>query len=83
MEQIQVGEFTLESDGKTVSGPAAYMNERGSAKLRAILSGHDTGFNTMLMFAAPERLLQTILIALQTDYAGWKGMQQFHQSFRA
>lgn len=71
-----VGEFSF--DGTSVAGPAQYMREQGSAKLDSICSGNDAGFNAMLAVRAgkSDDLETLILVALQTNYAGWKGMQQ-------
>lgn len=67
----KVGEFTY--DGKTVSGPEQYMKERGSAKLDSICSGNDVGFNAMMACRPGGDLETLVLVALQTNYAGWKG----------
>lgn len=69
-----VGQFTY--DGQSVSGPAEYMREQGSAKLDSILAGEAAGFNAMLAVRPDVDLETMVLIALQTDYAGWKGTRQ-------
>lgn len=71
---VKVGEF--KSDGKSVWGPERYMKEQGNAKLDSICSGEDVGFNTMMMAKPDVPLVNMILVALQTDYAGWKGLNQ-------
>lgn len=64
-----VGKFTLHEDGR-LSGPADYMR-----------NGFDQEeiFKSAALMAqfAPASCDETslFLIALQTDYAGWKGMQ--------
>ena len=69
----QAGRFTM-TDGM-LQGPAEYMQEQGNAKLDRILAGTDAGFNAMQSFQPDTELL--ILVALQTDYAGWHGMKTF------
>lgn len=68
-----VGQFTL--DGSSISGPAQYMTEQGNAFIDKCLKGESVVFNAGLQFSPdPETAL---LVAVQTDYAGWKGMQPF------
>ncbi len=70
-----VGEFSF--DGKHVSGPARFMKEVGSAKLDSMTSGTDAGFNAMLACAPKgSDLVTVVLVALQTAFAGWKGLNQ-------
>ncbi len=68
-----VGAFSY--DGTTLSGPAAYMTEQGDAKVAAILAGTDVVFN-MGLDLSPDPIT-AFLVALQTDYAGWKGSRDF------
>ncbi len=70
-----VGRFYIE-DG-ALYGPALYMQEQGDAKLAGILAGTDTVFN-MTAHYSPD-LETAILVALQTDYAGWAGARQLIQ----
>lgn len=75
MAKKTVGQFEIE-DG-TLTGPKQYLEEQGDAKVARMLSGNDAGFNAMCM-ARPDADVEAIfLVALQTDYAGWLGMQQF------
>ncbi|MGH9821658.1 MAG: hypothetical protein ACREDR_00145 [Blastocatellia bacterium] len=73
----QVGQFKIE--GGTLYGPSRYMAEQGSAKLDAILDGEDVVFNVGCTIA-PD-IETAILVAMQTDYAGWIGKRQFLASF--
>lgn len=68
----EVGQFSIE-DG-TFSGPAEYMREQGNAKLDGILAGTDTAFNLCAGFSPDTET--AILVAMQTDYAGWIGMRE-------
>jgi hypothetical protein len=69
-----VGRFTLDDDGG-LSGPKEYMEEQGNAKLDAILDGKDAIF-LATAHLSPD-METAILVALQTDYAGWKGVRDF------
>lgn len=74
----QVGAFTI--DNGLLSGPALYMEEQGNSKLERILSGNDTVFNASVLHS-PD--IETgILVAMQTDYAGWLGQQELVRCFR-
>lgn len=74
----QVGVFTIENG--TLSGPAKYMAEQGNQKLARITSGEDVVFNASLLHS-PD--VETgILVAMQTDYAGWLGMQELVLCFK-
>ncbi len=70
-----VGAFTY--DGTTLTGPAAYMAEQGDAKVEAILAGTDVVFNYGMQSGASPDPITAFLVALQTDYAGWKGSRDF------
>lgn len=73
MAKITVGRFEYE-DG-AISGPAEYMNEKGNAKLDGILAGTDVVFN---MSAGYSPNIETaVLVAMQTDFAGWHGSRSF------
>lgn len=68
---MTVGRFKIE--GGALYGPATYMTEQGDAKLSRILDGADTVFN-MTAHLSPN-IETAILVAMQTDYAGWAGMR--------
>lgn len=65
-----VGQFTLHADG-ALSGPAAYLQERGETLLKEVLAGDDPIFNATATFSPDPTT--ALLVRLQTDYAGWKG----------
>jgi hypothetical protein len=67
-----VGRFTI--DGETISGPAEYMREQGNARLDRILAGKDTVFN-LSSHLSPD-VETAVLVALQTDFAGWLGARE-------
>jgi len=70
----KVGRFEMDTETGSIAGPAEYMEERGSAKLRAIEAGTDTVFNAGLT-RSPD-IYTAILVSLQTDFAGWLGQRQ-------
>jgi hypothetical protein len=72
MAQLNCGRFTL--DGDTLTGPAAYMEERGAALVDAIVAGQDTTFNLTSHLSPSAEL--AVLVRLQTDFAGWLGQQE-------
>ncbi len=68
---VEAGAFSWDPETGQVTGPAAYMQERGSTRLRAIEAGKDVVFNHG---AADDRdPVATVLVSLQTDYAAWLG----------
>jgi hypothetical protein len=71
MTTKRVGAFTFQNG--SIFGPAQYMKEQGNARLDRILAGQDTVFN----FSASRSpdIETAVLVALQTDYAGWKGLR--------
>ena len=68
----KAGSFEL-IDGM-LYGPQAYMEAKGDKLLEAIQAGEDAIFN-MTCGYSPD-LEMAVLVRLQTDYAGWLGMQQ-------
>ncbi|MBW2168852.1 MAG: hypothetical protein JRG69_06270 [Deltaproteobacteria bacterium] len=71
---ITCGAFSYNTTTNEVAGPAAYMAERGSARLERIMSGNDVVFN-MGCTRSPS-VEMAVLVSLQTDFAGWKGTRQ-------
>lgn len=67
-----VGQFTLHDDG-SLEGPAQYLQEQGNAFLTALLDGTNAAFN-MSAHLSPD-IETAVLVFLQTDYAGWKGVR--------
>ncbi len=75
-----VGAFTIK-DG-SLYGPKEYMDEQGNAKLDEILGGVSVVFNTSMRLNPHQDIETAILVALQTDYAGWKGTKQLLDSLK-
>jgi hypothetical protein len=74
--QIQVGAFTITEghDGITVQGPAAYMRSTHYAEcIRKIEAGQSAVINYAP--ASQQDFLTLLGVAIQTDFAGWKGLQ--------
>ena len=72
MKDTKVGKFEFK-DG-ALYGPRKYFEEQGDKLLGAIENGTDIIFN-MCAHQSPN-LESAILVRLQTDYAGWLGMQE-------
>ena len=72
MAVIVVGRFTYEEG--LLLGPRDYMEDQGDTLLDQILAGEDTIFN-LTKDQSPD-VETAILVRLQTDYAGWLGIQQ-------
>jgi hypothetical protein len=58
------------------------MNEQGNTKLDEILAGNSVVFNTGMRLNPSQDIETAILVALQTDFAGWKGKKQLLNSFK-
>jgi len=68
-----VGAFTYHPDG-SIEGPAQYLEEKGNDTIEKINAGKNHVFN----FGCRNPNADTVtllLVALQTDYAGWLGMK--------
>lgn len=76
MSTINVGRFSM-TDEWSISGPSDFMSEKGSALIKSIGAGTDTVFN-MSASLSPD-LRTAVLVRLQTEFAGWKGMRDFEQ----
>jgi len=76
-EMTTVADFSMDSNGSVV-GPAAYMESpTGFQEIKAkIESGRSAVFNYSTGTLGNPVELAT-LVAVQTHYAGWKGMQEF------
>lgn len=79
MKSKTVGAFEIR-DG-ALYGPAEYMREQGNAKVEKILAGNDAVFNFGCV-NSPD-VETALLVALQTDYAGWKGTRSLIASLRS
>lgn len=67
------------SDSLVVSGPQSYMNERFPILKSKIESGQCYVFNYSLKLGNPIKL--ALLVAVQTDFAGWKGTKELLGNF--
>lgn len=74
----EVGQFKYWRDGvgeDNIEGPETYLCDQGSRLLAQIAAGEDAVFN--LTCAQSPTLEIAVLVRLQTDYAAWRGLQQF------
>ena len=76
---LKIGAFQYDQENKTVSGPAAYMQERGNGLVDAISRGEDESLNNTAHYS-PSPVV-AVLVRLQTDYAGWLGIKQLETAF--
>lgn len=79
---ITIGRFTW--DGSAVSGPAAYMQERGNDLIDELNRGETPRGLRVLMDAAPESNdpICIVLVWLQTDYGAWRGAKELARTMR-
>jgi hypothetical protein len=74
---ITVGRFTATVDGAALSieGPADYL---ASAQYRACMRRMETGQSAVFNYGLSQGqdMNTLILVTLQTDYAGFKGIEQ-------
>lgn len=79
--KIEVGSFTFDRETSQISGPADYMSERFSERLAEIEAGRCTVFNYGAAHIGEPGFAESIevalLVAIQTDYAGWHGSKVF------
>lgn len=74
MATLTAGRFSYDTESGILSGPAQYMQEQGDALLAQITTGEDTVFNMSAHYSPSAEM--AVLVRLQTDFAGWAGMQQ-------
>lgn len=68
---MQIGSFRWENG--SVVGPAAYMAERFDAVVEEIKAGRNAVFSSPF---ASSNVAVRLLVAVQTDYAAWKGQRE-------
>lgn len=69
------------SENLTISGPAAYMQDRFPLLKKEIESGNSVVFNYALRYKGAD-LKNALLVAVQTDYSSWKGTKELIDSLR-
>lgn len=74
-----VGEFTYYSDG-SLEGPALYLEVRGNDFIKQLNRGDSAVLRMGLMQGSDP--VTAFLVALQTDFAGWKGTRQLVNSLK-
>ena len=77
-DKITVGRFTYDPNTKQIEGPAKYMAEGFAACMANINAGKNAVYN----YPNGDYGYRKMLVAIQTDYAGWKGMQELVTSLR-
>ena len=71
---LEVGSFTYDLDTGSITGPAEYVRERLDAYIAEVARGQ----NAWLFAFAPagQRMEQTVLVGIQTDYAAFRGARE-------
>ncbi len=74
-----VGEFTFDSTTSTISGPASYMKSDDYARcIASIQNGTSLTFRACTEHSPSFEV--ALLVTIQTDYAGWHGMETFNRA---
>jgi hypothetical protein len=73
-----VGRFTFDSATNEVSGPAEYIR---SAEYRQLIASIEGGTNHTFRAAMEHSpsFEVALLVTIQTNYAGWHGMETFNK----
>ena len=74
-EKRTVGSFTYDPTTSTIEGPAAYLN---SAEYAEVIRKIKRGDDPCGAFHFSPDAITALLVTIQTDYAGWHGMQTFN-----
>lgn len=79
MQATTVGQFTFNPSDSTVQGPAEYMR---SDEYRRCITGIESGTNPTFSAAMQHspNFETALLVTIQTNYAGWHGLQVFNRS---
>lgn len=72
-----VGRFTFDAEDSTVSGPADYIRSEQYQRLIAEIEGGRNHTFRAACEHSPD-FVTALLVTIQTDYAGFAGMQQFN-----
>ncbi len=74
-----VGAFSFDSATSTVVGPADYMRSAEYARcIASIQNGTNHTFRAAVEHSPSFEI--ALLVVIQTDYAGWHGMQIFNRT---
>lgn len=72
------GRFTVDPEAGTVEGPADYLD---SKQYRDTLAQITAGRHVVVNYPSGQPVGMRIAVALQTDYAGFRGAKEFFASF--
>jgi len=76
---VAVGSFTFDPATSTIQGPAAYMRSAEYARcIAAIQDGTSHTFRACTEHSPSFEV--ALLVTIQTDYAGWHGMETFNRA---
>lgn len=78
MTVTRVGEFTFDDETSEVCGPAEYIR---STEYRRCIASIEGGTHYTFRAACEHSpdFVTALLVTIQTDYAGWHGMQVFNR----
>lgn len=74
--KVEVGRFTFDTATQTLTGPADYFESCGGVDKAVEMALASTVFKYGAAGASPSPQV-ALLVALQTDYAGFKGSRDF------
>lgn len=74
--KVEVGRFTFDTATQTLTGPADYFESRGGVDKAVDQAVASHVFKYGAAGASPSPIV-ALLVALQTDYAGFAGERQF------
>jgi isoaspartyl peptidase/L-asparaginase-like protein (Ntn-hydrolase superfamily) len=78
-EPTTVGAFTYDPTTSTVSGPASYMRSDDYARcIAGIMDGTSHTFRACMEHSPTPEI--ALLVTIQTNYAGWHGMETFNRA---
>jgi hypothetical protein len=78
-EPTTVGAFTYDPITSTVSGPADYMRSADYAEcIAGITNGTSHTFRACVEHSPTPEI--ALLVTIQTNYAGWHGMETFNRA---
>ena len=76
LAEVGAFKFLQNDSGETfVEGPEDYLHPQGAQLLAHIAAGEDAIFSLTCGQSATFEI--AVLVRLQNDYAGWRGVQQF------
>ncbi len=77
-QTVEVGKFTFDPTDGTITGPAAYMRSDDYRRcVQSITAGTSHTFRACCEHSPSFEV--ALLVTIQTNYAGWHGMETFNR----